>query len=141
MRTKSEEGKLTIFLEGRIDSGNAALTESELFAALEGADAAPVIDAEGLEYISSAGLRILMKLRGRYDSPVTMENVSKDIYDILETTGFTQLLNVKKALRVISIEGLEPMGEGATAKVYRLDSETIVKVFEKNVNFDMMIGR
>ena len=141
MRTQSDGDKLTIFLDGRIDTGNAPRLEAELFAAIEGKDAAPVLDAEQLEYISSAGLRVLMKLRKRYDQPITVVNVSRDVYDIFETTGFTDLLNVKKALRKISVEGLEPIGEGATAKVYRLDQETIVKVFLENISFDLMIGK
>ncbi|MBQ9346857.1 MAG: STAS domain-containing protein [Oscillibacter sp.] len=62
MHTNLESGKLTIGLEGRIDSDNASRFEKDLFAA---PDAAPVLDAEKLEYISSAGLRVLMKLRRR----------------------------------------------------------------------------
>ena len=66
MYTQLDDGKLTIGLEGRVDSNNAAQFEQELFAALDAApDAAPVLDAEKLDYISSAGLRVLMKLRRR----------------------------------------------------------------------------
>ena len=142
MYTKLDNGKLIIGLEGRIDSGSAARFEQDLFSALDAApDAVPVLDAEKLAYISSAGLRVLMKLRKRVNAPVRVENVSREVYDILEVTGFTELLDVKKAFRQISVDGLEAIGEGATAKVYRLDPETIVKVFHPNVSFDMMIGR
>ena len=142
MYKKLDDGKLTIGLDGRIDSNNAAQFERELFAALDAApDAAPVLDAENLAYISSAGLRVLMKLRKRVNAPVRMENASREVYEILEVTGFTELLDVRKAFRRISLDGLEAIGEGATAKVYRLDPETIVKVFHPNIRYDLMIGR
>ena len=142
MKTAAENGNLRIYLEPRVDSSNAGAFEKALFSAIDSAtETPPVLDAEALTYISSAGLRVLMKLRKRYRTPVTVENVSRDVYEIFETTGFTELLNIKKALRCLSIDGLEPIGEGATAKVYRLDAETIVKVFHSNVDYDTMIGR
>jgi uncharacterized protein (TIGR02172 family) len=72
---------------------------------------------------------------------VRLVNVNPTVFDILQTTGFTELLEVKKTYRKISVDGLEPIGAGATAKVYRLDEETIVKVFAPNINFERMIER
>jgi len=129
MRTVLENGTVTLFLEGRIDINNAPQTESEIFGALEGAPERVVIDAEKLEYISSAGLRVLMKLCKKLGSPVTMLNVSRDVYEILETTGFTELLDVQKALREISVEGCEIIGRGGNGIVYRLDEDKIVKLY------------
>lgn len=60
-----ENNTLTIFLEGRIDTGNAAQIEKEVFEAVDGSGVDGgqiIIDADALEYISSAGLRVLMKL-------------------------------------------------------------------------------
>ncbi|MBR1740657.1 MAG: STAS domain-containing protein [Lachnospiraceae bacterium] len=99
MKINEKDGKLTVFLEGRIDTNNAAQTEKEIFDAMEGKSGDIVIDAEKLEYISSAGLRVLMKLRKSTDKPLPVINVSRDVYDIFETTGFTEILDVKKALR------------------------------------------
>ena len=88
-----------------------------------------VIDAENLEYISSAGLRVLMKLRKKINKPLSVINVSRDIYEIFETTGFTELLDVKKAFRKVSAEDCEEIGSGGCGTVYRLDDETILKVY------------
>ena len=137
-----ENGRFVIALQGRIDTNNATEVEKELLALLaQYQGQVPVLDAAELSYISSAGLRVLMKLRKQAGKPITVENVSREVYDIFETTGFTELLDVKKAYRRISIDGLEPIGAGATAKVYRLDKETIVKVFAPQIDFDRMIGR
>ncbi len=120
----TKNGKL--HLCGRVDSTNAAQLEQELFVVWQGGDA--VIDAEKLEYISSAGLRVLMKLR-KQTSNVTLENVSSEVYDIFEVTGFTELLTVKKALRFVSIEGCKVLGQGGHGKVYKLSDDMIIKTF------------
>ncbi|MCR5142917.1 MAG: anti-sigma factor antagonist [Ruminococcus sp.] len=132
MKTTSENNTLTIYLDGRIDTNNASQTESEIFAAVEGKTEDIVLDAENLEYISSAGLRVLMKLRKSLNKPLPMINVSRDVYEILETTGFTELLEVKKALRKVSLEGCEVIGQGGHGRVYRLDDETIIKIYHDN---------
>lgn len=57
-------GVLTICLEGRIDSNNALTMEREIMDIMaQHPEADLVLDGEALEYISSAGLRVLMKLR------------------------------------------------------------------------------
>ncbi|MBQ8966101.1 phosphotransferase [Ruminococcus sp.] len=132
MKTATENGTLTIFPEGRIDTNNAAKTEQEIFHAVGDSTADIVIDAKDLEYISSAGLRVLMKLRKKVGRPLPVINVSRDVYEIFETTGFTELLEIKKALREVSTEGCEVIGKGGYGTVYRLDKETILKVYNKN---------
>ena len=72
------------------------------------------IDASGLDYISSAGLRVLLKLRKRL-ATLSVIDVSPDVFEIFEVTGFSQLMDVQKRLRAVSIEGCEVMGPVATA--------------------------
>ena len=139
MKTRLSNNKLTIFLEGRIDTNNAAAVEAELMSAVRSAQGAEIVlDAEGLSYISSAGLRVLMKLRKQAGTAITVENVSREVYDIFETTGFTELLNVKKALRQLSVEGCELIGSGGFGRVYRIDPETIVKVYNPGLTLDLV---
>lgn len=110
-------------IKGKIDSTNAPDFEKEIMAALPSE-----IDASELEYLSSAGLRVLLKLT-KAVGDVTVVNVSSDVYEIFDVTGFTSILNIKKALREISIEGKPVLGKGGNGTVYRLDDETIVKVY------------
>lgn len=139
MRYQEENGVLVISLEGRIDSVNAAQVEKELFEIVEaGEDRKVELDASGLEYISSAGLRVLMKLLQTRGEPVTITGVSQEVYEILDVTGFTELFTVKKALRQISIDGLPLVGKGATGSVYRLDPETVIKVFRPEAKMDII---
>ncbi len=120
---------LTLYLVGRISSSNAAEIDTEIKKIREGAGGAPiVIDAKDLEYISSAGLRILLRLR-KEESDLKIINVSPEVYDILNMTGFTEMMKVQKAYRQLSVEGCEVIGRGSNGAVYRYDAETIVKVY------------
>jgi uncharacterized protein (TIGR02172 family) len=122
-------GTLTVCLNGRVDASNAAETEKQLSAACAAApEAAVVLDAEKLEYISSAGLRILLRLR-KAKPGLEITNVSPEVYDILDMTGFTEMMTVKKAYRQLSVDGCELIGKGANGAVYRYDAETIIKVY------------
>ena len=138
MTINEKDGKLTIALEGRIDTNNAAQTEKEIFDAVGNKTADIIIDAEKLEYISSAGLRVLMKLLKSINKPLPVINVSRDVYDIFETTGFTELFDVKKALREVSVEGCELIGSGGYGKVYRIDQETIVKIYNPGISLEFV---
>jgi len=126
-------GKLMITLEGRIDSNNAADVEKSILEIVNTHEGMTVVfDAEKLEYISSAGLRVLLKVMKLFDEPLEVQNVSREVYEIFDVTGFAEMLNVKKALRKVSIEGCEAIGKGGHGKVYRLDDETIIKVYHDN---------
>ena len=96
---------MTIELKGRIDSGNAARIEQEILKQLESGDASCVIlDAKELDYISSAGLRVILRLKKTYPD-VRIRDVSSDVYEILDMTGFTEMMPVEKAYRTVSVEG------------------------------------
>ncbi len=135
MKSIETDGELVCFPTGRIDSTNAAAFEQELTRAqAEHPDLTLVLDAEGLDYISSAGLRVLLRQR-KVAGELTVRNVSPALYDIFDVTGFTDMLKVEKALRSISVNGLEVLGSGVHSTVYRLDEETILKVV-KDMSLD-----
>ena len=93
------------------------------------------LDASQLEYISSAGLRVLLKLT-KAVGDVTVNNVSSEVYEIFDVTGFTEILNVKKAFREIDLTDKEIIGRGGNGTVYRLDAETIVKMYRPEVSLE-----
>ena len=129
-----DKKEILIDLNDRIDSKNAAETEAWIMGILdEDPDAIPVFDASKLVYISSAGLRILMKFSKKFGEKLVIREVSHEIYDIFDTTGFTSLFDIKKQLRNISVEGCRIIGKGAFGTVYRLDDDTIVKVYKADL--------
>ncbi|MBQ9870904.1 MAG: anti-sigma factor antagonist [Eubacterium sp.] len=139
MRFKEENGVLEIYLEGRIDSQNAAEVEDEIMKAMDSHPSMDVlVDATDLAYISSAGLRALIKMRKRIGKPLRIREVSPEIYEIFETTGFTELFQVERKMRRVSVEGCEVLGEGFYGTVYRLDPETIIKVYNSPFALDLI---
>ena len=120
---------LYIAIEGRIDASNASAAEEKIFAIKnENAGTNTVIDADNLEYISSAGLRIILRLR-KEDPKLAIINVSPEVYEIFDMTGFTDMITVEKAYKKMSIEGCEFIAKGANGAVYRYDDETIIKTY------------
>lgn len=124
------DGILTVSLFGRIDTSNAEAVTAEVEAIrAENAHTAMVFDAEKLEYISSAGLRFVLKIR-KEEPTLKMINTSAEVYDIFEMTGFSEMMPVEKAYRRMTVDGCEIIGQGAKGTVYRFDPETIVKVYK-----------
>ena len=92
----AEAGKLTISLEGRLDTGTAPQLEAELKSSLDGVTTL-VLDFAGLEYISSAGLRVLLgaqKVMAKQGGMV-IRNVNEVISEVFEVTGFVDILSIE----------------------------------------------
>lgn len=127
--SEHEAGAVTFTLKGRIDSLNAPEMERQLMEQLAGCADAPVeIDASELQYISSAGLRVLLRVK-KTNPDMTITGVSSDVYEVLDMTGFTELMTVEKAYRTVSVEGCEEIGRGANGTIYRIDRDNVVKVY------------
>ncbi|MCQ2409242.1 MAG: phosphotransferase [Clostridia bacterium] len=130
MNFKNESGKLVLFFEGRIDSYNADQRGAEIQQIIdENPHEEITFDLDQLEYISSAGLRIVLRIR-KSEPTLTLINASPDVYDIFDMTGFTEMIPVVKAYRKFSIDGCEVIGAGANGVVYRLNPDTIIKVYK-----------
>lgn len=137
IKTHIVNGDLYISLDGVINSSNAELLKAEIDNIIENSTFIQlVLDAENLSYISSAGLRIVLKLLKEKRNPKII-NTSADIYDIFETTGFTEMMTIEKAYRKVSVDGCEIIGKGANGIVYRLDDETIIKTYKSDALGDM----
>ena len=106
MKTVEDNGRLYIYPEGKISALNSPAFEQELTEAVSAHPGLkPILDAGGLEYISSSGLRVLLRVQKQSDDKLTICNVSPDVYDIFSVTGFTKMMNVEKALRFVSTQG------------------------------------
>ena len=120
---------LYIALEGRIDASNAAEAEEKIFSIKhENSEKHTVLDADRLEYISSAGLRVILRLR-KEEPQLAIINVAPEVYEVFDMTGFTDMVTIEKAYRRMSVEGCEFIAKGANGAVYRYDDETIVKTY------------
>ena len=95
--TKNKNGsEMTLALEGRLDTVTAPDLEAEVKNNLDGVDKL-VFDFDKLEYISSAGLRVLLsaqKIMNKQGSMV-VRNVSEEVQEIFEVTGFSDILTIE----------------------------------------------
>ncbi len=95
--TKNSEGSsLNIALEGRLDTTTSPQLEEEMKSSLDGVTAL-VLDLAGLEYISSAGLRVLLSAQKVMNKQGEMKliHVNDVISEIFEVTGFTDILTIE----------------------------------------------
>lgn len=93
---QKNENELLISLEGRLDTTTSPAFEQELKASLDGVDSL-VLDFEKLDYISSAGLRVLLSAQKTMNKQGEMKikNVNETILEIFEVTGFNDILTIE----------------------------------------------
>ena len=131
MDVRIEGNEKILYPEGRITTDTVKEVEQEIMKIIEEhKEPVLVLDLEKVEYISSAGLRLILNLAKLYKDNIIVRNVSPEIYEIFSVTGFTSMMKIEKKLREISIDGCEVLGMGACGAIYRVDKETIVKVYK-----------
>ena len=88
-----EGSKLTVAVEGRLDTTTAPQLEEEFKNSLEGVEDL-VLDFSKLDYISSTGLRVLLSAQKQMNKvgKMTLTGVSPEIMEIFEVTGFSDIL-------------------------------------------------
>ena len=139
----NKDGVLRVGIEGRVDSNTAPEIETDINEILAANEFdSLILDFADLAYISSAGIRILLRLLKTYGD-LRIENTSPEVYEILEVTGITTLIPISqkmgefsvgsKIMREFSVDGLEIIGAGFNGTVYRLDDETILKVINETI--------
>ncbi len=133
----NNSGEAVLTLSGRLDTAATKEVNDKIEQLL--AEAGNInsltVDAEALEYISSSGLRILLSMAKRYKD-FRIINVNVEVYDVLNMTGFSKIMHVERALRSLSVEDCEVIGIGGVGTVYRLDGDTIIKVFREGTTLD-----
>ena len=93
---KKHENEITIEVVGRLDTITAPVLEKTIGENI-GEIQSLILDFKGLEYISSAGLRILLGAQKKMKSQGSMKliGVCEDVMEVLEMTGFADILNIE----------------------------------------------
>ena len=131
MRYELNNKTLTIYFEGEFNSSSAQqfgeeankIVENNKFENL-------ILDFDNVSFIPSAGLRIVLTLKQKYPN-TSVVNANLEVYDVFQMTGFTSMMTISKALRKIELGNAEVIGDGFFSTVYRLNKDTIVKVFNR----------
>ena len=121
---------LTIKIEGTIDSNNAESVGNQIDEIRNGnSHTSLVLDFAKLNYISSAGLRQVLRLK-KLCPNFKVINVTSEVYEIFDMTGFSEMMDIEKAFREMSVDGCEVIGEGSNGIVYRVSPDQIIKVYK-----------
>lgn len=91
-----EQKKLTMAVEGRLDTTTAPTLEQELDDTIDAVEDL-VLDFAALDYISSAGLRVILKAQKIMNAKGAMKivNVNETIMEVFEITGFVDILTIE----------------------------------------------
>ena len=100
IRKNFDGSSLTVNLVGRLDAGTAFELDKDMSATLNGIKSLTV-DLADLEYISSAGLRTLLKIQRRMDKQGSMKiiRVRENVREVLDMTGFSNFLTIEENKR------------------------------------------
>ena len=122
------DGVLNVALEGRLDTDASVKFDAEIAQiSKSNPHESMILDAQKLEYVASSGLRTVLKL-AKTEKNFSVENVSPNVYNVFEMTGFSRIINIRKALRKIDLDNCEKIGFGGNGAVYRISEDEIVKV-------------
>lgn len=95
---KQNGNEITLIPAGRLDTTTAPQLEAQIDAELEGAKKL-TLDFQGLEYLSSAGLRVLLKAHKAFmqrgSGELVICHVNEAIHEVFELTGFLDILNIE----------------------------------------------
>lgn len=97
MTVEADGDLAVVVLSGRLDSTNAAETEGRLLAQIEQGSPRIVIDAAGLEYLSSAGLRVFLVVAKRVKAAgggMALHSLTDHVREVFEISGFINVLTV-----------------------------------------------
>ena len=97
MTSAVENGKASVALEGRLDTSSFHQFKTDLWPLLERATDL-TLNFENLDYISSAGLRVLLeaqKLLEASDGQITIKNANNSIVEVFELTGFDEFITLE----------------------------------------------
>ena len=96
MKYTLEKEILTIFLEGELNSYTSEDVDKEIETVLKNNKfESIVLDCENLKYISSAGLRIIVRLKQQCRN-ITVRKPSNSVYDIFKMVGFDNIVKIEK---------------------------------------------
>lgn len=134
---KKTDGHATISFAGRLETSVTTPVQEEIIAVLEESPEVKEVtwDGNGLTYISSSGLRLMLFLKKRFPA-FQIINVCPEVYSVFEMTGFTKMISIERGLRQVCVDGCEEIGRGGVGVVYCVSDDTIVKVFRPGTSMD-----
>jgi len=150
LSTSMKEGNLYFNLSGKVTSQNATNLNNMLISERKNnSNGSVIFDCEELTYISSAGLRVLLSLKKKEKEPIKIINVLPDVYEIFDTTGFTEIFDVSQKsdisssvsdkLRDVSNDkNVHKIGYSGGITLYNIGDDIFMKVYPAGTGFELI---
>ncbi|MBQ7067618.1 MAG: STAS domain-containing protein, partial [Synergistaceae bacterium] len=130
IKVKSRKDEIIFILDGRIDANASENFKNVVMSQIQSKKVNSVIfDCENLEYVSSSGLRVFLSLKQREKVKLKFINISDEVYDIFEVTGFSKMLDIWKTIRDISDSAGQLTAVSSDMIMYQMDDEKIMKLY------------
>lgn len=127
-----------VYVDGIINSSSANEFSDKIKNEPNGTDGL-ILDFSKLDYISSAGLRVILSAKKRcLDKIFKVINVNSEVMEVFKVTGFDEIIDISPASKKVNIEGCSVIGRGACGECYRLDDETIIKLYYGNTDISFI---
>ena len=135
--THTQGDIITVVLHGHLDATHAPTLEAQLPA--QGMREL-VLDFAQCLFVSSAGLRTILVAHRRMASAggrLVVRNPSAAVREVFDLTGLSKVITLVTTTREISIDGCELLSSGVCGECFRLDGETVVKLYKDGVDIGM----
>ena len=138
IRTEVKNNLTYVYIDGIINSTNANEFSDKIKDEPKDTDGL-VLDCEKLEYISSAGLRVILSAKKRCgDKTFKVINVNSEVMEVFKVTGFDEIMDITQTNKKISVEDCDIIGRGSCGECYRIDDETIIKLYYGNTDISVI---
>ena len=133
----TQTDRRTVIINGNLDTNTAPELEAHLD--VTGVREI-VVDFTKCPFISSAGIRTLLMAHRRMAATggkFVARNLSPSVREVFDVTGISKVITITKTAREISIEGRELLSSGVCGECFRLDNETVVKLYKDGVDLGL----
>ena len=140
LETKNiDENSVTVAIDGTVDTQLAEKFGSYIRGIHEQYPNKKIIlDFKNVEMITSSCIRhILSFKKENFDFEII--NIKKEVFTVFKLTGLSKQLDLEQETLKISVEGRQLLGQGFSSKVYKIDDETIAKIYYNNPDIDTLI--
>ena len=129
--------KLTIYLKGSLDSAHSDRIEKSVREICDDNIGLPLVfDMCRVDYISTEGIRTLMRFRNSDDEKIHVINVSNSLYELFMAGGSGDMFEIRRKPRTLSLKGLKLEASSDSIKLYRVDEYFWLKVNLKKNTID-----
>ena len=125
--------RMVVALHGRLDASSAPAFEAQL---VTDGIRELVLDFADCPFVSSCGIRTVLVAHRRMANAggrMVARSLPPAVREIFDMTGLSSIISITRPTREISIDGLELLSQGVCGECFRLDAETVVKLYREGV--------